>query len=82
MDVEVRGKVRRWGNSLALRLRKQDVDRLGLREGQELHAVLRGFPDKVDLGKIPTFHGGKPMDWSRREEIAGEGYWLLRQGRE
>ena len=82
MDVEVRGKVRKWGNSYALRLRKQDVDRLGLKEGQEIRALLAGLPEKIDLSGLPTFTGGKPFAWKDRDIVAGEGYWKMRADRE
>ncbi len=82
MELEVLGKVRRWGNSYALRLRKQDVDRLGLKEGQEIRALLAGLPEKIDLSGLPTFRGGKPFAWKDRDLVAGEGYWKMREDRE
>ena len=82
MELEVHGTIRRWGNSYAFRLRKQDVQRLGLREGQEIRALLAGLPEKIDLSGLPTFRGGKPFAWKDRDIVAGEGYWKLRENPE
>ena len=74
-DEPFRGVIRKWGNSYALRLRKADVERLGLREGQPVTARLVR-PGRIDLGKVPTFHGGGLPEGTDREALAGEGYWL------
>ena len=76
MDPEIRGTIRRWGNSYALRLRREDVKRLHLREGQSITARLVEHPTRIDLGEIPTFRGGRTMTRAEREKWAGEGHWM------
>lgn len=50
-------RVKRWGNSFALRLSKKDVDELRVREGDEVRVEVRKIPagGKVDLSGLPTF---------------------------
>lgn len=47
-----------WGNSFGLRIRKQDVERLGLQPGQSLQVVLPDFRHGIDLSHWPTFDLG------------------------
>jgi hypothetical protein len=72
---DVQGVIRRWGNSYALRLRKEDFKRFHLREGQQVTARLVAPAPRIDLGKIPTFRGGGLPRGADREALAGEGYW-------
>jgi antitoxin component of MazEF toxin-antitoxin module len=56
-------KVRRWGNSLAVRLRRTELDRAGVAEGDVVRVeivkvVKRG---KVDLTDLPTFEDPDPQ---------------------
>lgn len=43
-------QVARWGNSLAIRLPKKLVERLGLRAGDEL-AIVAASPDRIEVAR-------------------------------
>lgn len=55
-------RVRRWGNSLAVRLRKEDVERRGITEGDfirfDVVKVVR--PRGLSLQDLPTFKDEDP----------------------
>ena len=55
-------RVRRWGNSLAVRLRRQDIDRVGISDGDlvrvEIAKVTR--PRSLGLDDLPTFEDTDP----------------------
>ncbi|HUR62133.1 MAG TPA: hypothetical protein VM286_07195 [Candidatus Thermoplasmatota archaeon] len=49
--------VKKWGNSYAIRLTKQDLARAGLSVGQQIEFNLRPLPTKrVDLSGLPVVH--------------------------
>lgn len=50
-------KLLRWGNSYGLRLSKSEVERAGLKPGQEV-TVRLDSGDRVDLGHLRTFSDG------------------------
>jgi antitoxin component of MazEF toxin-antitoxin module len=53
------GKVLKWGNSYGIRLSKEDVEELGLREGQEVVVEVKTHPEeRVDLSHLETFEMG------------------------
>ena len=62
-------RVRRWGNSLAVRLRKEELDRAGVSEGDlitvEVAKVRKG---KLDLDTLPTFSDLDPRASVRQDE--------------
>lgn len=61
------GKVLKWGNSYGIRLSKEDVEGLGLREGQEVVVEVKTDPDeRVDLSNLQTFSMGG--DLSRKHD--------------
>lgn len=48
-------KVLRWGNSYGIRLAKEDVEKAGLHEGQEVVVDIRVPPGQtVDLSHLPS----------------------------
>ncbi len=55
-------KVRRWGNGLALRVRKRDLERAGVSEGDVVHVDVKRVPtgDTIDLARLPTFKDEDP----------------------
>lgn len=62
--------VKKWGNSYAIRLTKRDLAALHVREGQRVDVQISSSSTwgKVDLGNLPTFHGGgKPFKEIRDE---------------
>lgn len=50
-------RVKKWGNSLAIRLTKRDLEELGVAEGDTVKVEIeRLVPDEeVDLSEAPTF---------------------------
>ncbi|MEA1994301.1 MAG: hypothetical protein U9N35_07920 [Euryarchaeota archaeon] len=50
-------KIKKWGNSLAVRLTKKELKEYGLKEGDEVKIKIEKVKpeDKVDLSNIPTF---------------------------
>jgi hypothetical protein len=62
-------RVRRWGNSLAVRLRKEELDRAEVSEGDlitvEVAKVRKG---KLDLATLPTFRDPDPHASVRHDE--------------
>lgn len=63
-------KVKRWGNSLAVRLRKEELDRAGIREGDvvKVEVVKVTKRGKVDLSDLPTFTDPDPRASVRHDE--------------
>lgn len=53
-----------WGNSYGLRIRKADVQRLGLQAGQDLTCIIADFTQPKDLRHWPKFDFGPngPLD--------------------
>lgn len=63
------GKLLRWGNSYGVRLSKADVERLGLKEGQEVAFEVAASPnEKIDLSDMPSFHLGGDLS-VRHDEV-------------
>src|SRR2546426_8488511 len=50
-------KVRRWGNGLALRVHKRDLESAGVAEGDVVQVELIRSPERgrLDLASLPTF---------------------------
>jgi antitoxin component of MazEF toxin-antitoxin module len=50
-------KIKRWGNSFAVRLTRKELEEYGLEEGDEVQVRIEKVnPGKeVDLSKLPTF---------------------------
>ena len=55
-------RVRRWGNSLAIRLRKDDLGEVGVSEGDlvKVEIVKVAASDESDLSDLPTFKDEDP----------------------
>ncbi|TLZ57024.1 MAG: hypothetical protein E6K12_09130 [Methanobacteriota archaeon] len=54
-------KVRRWGNGLALRVHKEDLESAGVAEGDVVQIELTRRPDRgLDLKGLPTFEDEDP----------------------
>ncbi len=54
-------KVRRWGNGLALRVHKSDLESAGIAEGDVVLIELTRVPHRgLDLGSLPTFEDKDP----------------------
>ena len=58
-------KVSKWGNSLAIRLPAELVQRLGVTEGDEIYSVPGMAEDQVALKRKPT----REELWARLDEI-------------
>ena len=56
MDTVI-AKVRRWGNGLALRVVKEDLESQGVSEGDVVQVELTRLPQRqsMDLKRLPTF---------------------------
>lgn len=65
-------KVLKWGNSYGIRLSKDDVEREGLKPGDEVVVEVRVKPgETVDLSDLPGFDlGGDLAD--RHDEVLAE----------
>ncbi len=64
-------EVKRWGNSLAIRLTKRDLEQLGVEEGDKVRVQVERLPGsgKVDLSHLPTFHDPDPLTSERHDEV-------------
>ena len=53
-------KVRRWGNGLALRVHKKDLESQGVVEGDLVQVEMTRIPERsaLDLESLPTFEDG------------------------
>jgi len=71
-EAIIRGRVLKWGNSYGFRIQKADLERLGLRPGEEALVRLERRTGTVDLSGLPTFKGGMPDDSLRHDELLGE----------
>jgi bifunctional DNA-binding transcriptional regulator/antitoxin component of YhaV-PrlF toxin-antitoxin module len=80
----MRATIRKWGNSAAVRLGKKELDRLGLREGDDVEIEVRPRkPAEWDVSMIPvfrstdglTFKEARKAMWGQRhqEKIQGKG---------
>lgn len=56
--MELEAKLVPWGASYGLRIRKKDVERLGLQQGQTLRIRIPDFTQPKDLSRLPTFDLG------------------------
>lgn len=64
-------KVLRWGNSYGIRLSKEDAEREGLREGQEIVIEIKAREGgKIDLLDLPSFNLGGETPERHDEYIA------------
>ena len=64
----MRATVRRWGNGLALRVRKRDLDTAGVSEGDVVEVrVRRRSEHVVDLDALPTFKDPDPRTSIRHD---------------
>ena len=63
-------QVKRWGNSLALRLRKKDLERTGISEGDvvRVEIVKVARPGFLDLDSLPTFEDPDPKASVRHDK--------------
>ena len=59
-------KVSKWGNSLAVRLPAELVQKLGLKEGDEIYTVPGMAEEQVTLKRKPTLE----EMWAKLDEIA------------
>ncbi len=72
-------RVRRWGNSLAVRLRKEELERAGVSEGDLVRVeVVKVVKGKLDLDTLPTFKDPDPRASVRHDEYL---YGWKRAGR-
>jgi len=55
-------KVRRWGNGLALRVHKKDLESAGIREGDvvQVELIRPRESGRLDLNSLPTFEDEDP----------------------
>ena len=62
-------RVRRWGNSLALRLRKIDVERIGVADGDLVKVEIVRVAKVEPLGfDLPTFDDSDPKASVRHDQ--------------
>ncbi len=53
----MKAKVKKWGNSYAIRLTKKDLEELGLEKGDEVKVEIKKINrENIDLSGLPTFH--------------------------
>lgn len=61
-------KVRRWGNGLALRVHKDDLESAGVAEGDVVQIELTRRPDPgLDLKNLPSFEDDDPRASQRHD---------------
>jgi len=61
-------KVRRWGNGLALRVHKEDLESAGVAEGDVVQIELTRRPERgLDLKGLPTFEDKDPKTSLRHD---------------
>ncbi len=61
-------KVRRWGNGLALRVHKNDLESAGIAEGDTVQIEVTRPPGRgIDLGSLPTFEDEDPRASQRHD---------------
>ncbi len=53
--MHISSKILRWGNSYAIRLRKEDAERAGLRPGMEIDVTITPPNEPYDVSDVPTF---------------------------
>jgi len=63
-------RVRRWGNSLAVRLNKKELDSAGVSEGDRVVVEVTkvGKGGALDLKSLPTFKDEDPKASQRHDE--------------
>lgn len=66
--MTARATIGKWGNSRAIRISKDELERLGLKDGDEVEYELRPVRSTWDVSMLPVF-GGKPvtLEQARRE---------------
>jgi antitoxin MazE len=76
--IEVAMQISKWGNSLAVRLPKEMVDRLGLKEGEKVEVTVERLEDierqkrlKV-LKRLRKYRGMMPERFKFNREEAHE----------
>ncbi len=76
-------QVSKWGNSLAVRLPKKTVDKLGLKPGDKVDVAVRRAEDPEQrkrlaaLKRLRKYRGWMPKDFKfDREEAHERGYRL------
>ena len=61
-------KVRRWGNGLALRVLKEDLEMAEIAEGDTVQIEVIRRPGRgLDLGSLPTFEDDDPRASQRHD---------------
>lgn len=67
-------EVKKWGNSLAVRLKKEETERLGIKEGDRVKIrIEKKIPeDKIDLSDIPTGFDPDPRASERHDKYLYE----------
>jgi hypothetical protein len=63
-------RVRRWGNSLAIRLNKKQLDSAGISEGDlvNVDVVKLKKGGNLDLESLPTFKDSDPKASARHDD--------------
>lgn len=74
-EVRITGRILDWGNSYGIRLKKADLERAGLKPGQEAAVRIEGNAAKIDLSHIRTYRSGRSDISERHDEYLGEAYW-------
>lgn len=64
-------RVKRWGNSLTIRLSKKELERYGIKEGDHVRVTLhRATKDaKMDLSGLPMFTDPDARASERHDEL-------------
>lgn len=66
-EIEVTGRLERWGNDYGVRITQADFDRLGAKTRTELRLRVVGIAPRIDLSRLRTFESGT-SDTSRRHD--------------
>jgi antitoxin MazE len=81
--IEAAMTVSKWGNSLAVRLPKKLVDKLGLKEGEKVEVTVQRASDPerrkrlAALKKLRAMRWAMPKDYKFDREEAHERGWRL-----
>lgn len=60
--VDIDRKLLRWGHGFGIRLTADEVRRLGLREGETVHATVKEARPRNDVGSAALFRFAGPYD--------------------
>lgn len=80
-EIIAQARILKWGNSYGIRIRKQDLERAGLKPGEEAIIRIEGKNDRIDLSHIRFFKSGRHDISERHDEELAKGRTRELRGR-